>query len=396
MASVFKRKNKHGVEVEKWTCCYKGEDGKQKKVVGYADKRLSLKKATDLETRSAQIRDGSIRQADVTRDAAKLRKTHEHIADYRLGLIAKGSSLLHCDRIAAVLTRLMESASAPTLDKITSVKVQDAAHRMKAAGKSVRTCNHAIGAARAFGRWLAINDRVEHDPMRQVSPLPSGSGRVYERRALSADQQSKLLAVAQAGQPIKISRRGCQYAERWITGPERATLYRIALETGFRAGEIRTLTAESFHCDADPPFVHLEKGKNGKPVDQQVRPEFAAFMRAWLKSCGERPPLVIPDKTAKLLRHDLKAAGIPHRDAKGLVVDFHSLRATYVTNLIRGGASVKTTQTLARHSTPVLTIGLYTKTDDDDKSKALGAMPSDLRRADPADGNDMGKAEDAH
>ncbi len=40
---------------------------------------------------------------------------------------------------------------------------------------------------------------------------------------------------------------------------------------------------------------------------------------------------------------------------------FHALRVTYITSVVRGGASVKTAQTLARHSHPALTIGIYAK-----------------------------------
>jgi hypothetical protein len=41
-----------------------------------------------------------------------------------------------------------------------------------------------------------------------------------------------------------------------------------------------------------------------------------------------RPVLPIPVRTAKMLRKDLAAAGIPHRDAGGRVVDFHALRGS--------------------------------------------------------------------
>ena len=42
--------------------------------------------------------------------------------------------------------------------------------------------------------------------------------------------------------------------------------------------------------------------------------------------------------------------------------DFHALRGTYIIHLVNSGTSVKTCQTLARHATPVLTIGVYAKT----------------------------------
>ena len=41
-----------------------------------------------------------------------------------------------------------------------------------------------------------------------------------------------------------------------------------------------------------------------------------------------------------------------------VAVDFHALWVTDVSSLVASGASVKTCQTLARHSTPHLTIGV--------------------------------------
>lgn len=61
-------------------------------------------------------------------------------------------------------------------------------------------------------------------------------------------------------------------------------------------------------------------------------------------------------------------------DAAGRVADFHSLRASLITLVVRGGASVKTAQALVRHSTPPLTIGRYTKAVLHDQA-AVVALP---------------------
>lgn len=57
------------------------------------------------------------------------------------------------------------------------------------------------------------------------------------------------------------------------------------------------------------------------------------------------------------------------------MADFHSLRAAYISNLGSTGASVKTCQVLARHSTPNLTIGIYAKASLHDISGAVDALP---------------------
>ena len=61
-----------------------------------------------------------------------------------------------------------------------------------------------------------------------------------------------------------------------------------------------------------------------------------------------------------MLRRDLQAAGIPYRDEEGRVLDFHSLRHTFGTNLARAGVAPKVAQELMRHSDINLTMMTYT------------------------------------
>jgi integrase len=61
-----------------------------------------------------------------------------------------------------------------------------------------------------------------------------------------------------------------------------------------------------------------------------------------------------------MLAVDLAAAKVPVETADG-VLDFHALRVTFVTNLVRGGLPAKQVQMLARHSTMDLTMKVYAK-----------------------------------
>jgi len=79
-------------------------------------------------------------------------------------------------------------------------------------------------------------------------------------------------------------------------------------------------------------------------------------------------------ETAKMIRRDLEAAGIPYETEAGFA-DFHSLRGTYISALVRSGASIKTVQTLARHSNPALTLARYAKTDLHDVIGAVEFLP---------------------
>ena len=76
----------------------------------------------------------------------------------------------------------------------------------------------------------------------------------------------------------------------------------------------------------------------------------------------------------QMLAIDLKAAGIAPETDSG-TVDFHALRGTYISHLVSSGASVKTCQVLARHSTASLTIGIYAKASLHDIKGAVEALP---------------------
>jgi hypothetical protein len=42
-----------------------------------------------------------------------------------------------------------------------------------------------------------------------------------------------------------------------LTGPDRSVLHVVACSTGFREGELATLTPESFDLDSEPPTATL-------------------------------------------------------------------------------------------------------------------------------------------
>ena len=63
---------------------------------------------------------------------------------------------------------------------------------------------------------------------------------------------------------------------------------------------------------------------------------------------------------SKVFNAHLKAAKISRVDTQGRVVDFHSLRHTFCTNLHRAGVPQREAMELMRHSDPRLTAGTYT------------------------------------
>jgi integrase len=223
-----------------------------------------------------------------------------------------------------------------------------------------------------------------------LKPYNEKADRQYVRRALSPEEVERLFTATRQAPPWKRYAPGWPNAE--LTGEDRVMLYTIAMATGFRANELRSLTLESFQLTGDKPTITVSAAysKRGRNDEQPIRREDASAIKAWLDrraiSPGQ-PVMPVPEKTALMLREDLQRAKIPHRDSSGRVMDFHGLRHTYITNFARQGIHPKIIQSLARHSTVSLTLDRYTHLEDADVRDAL-----ENGSAAPANGTAGGKA----
>ncbi len=115
------------------------------------------------------------------------------------------------------------------------------------AGRSPRTVNWHRAALRGFGRWLTIEGRLRSDPLLRLGRLDEQTDLRRVRRALDDDELAILIDAAEHG-PARFG----------LGGDDRAMLYRMAVGTGFRLNELRSLTPRSFDLDAGPPTVTVE------------------------------------------------------------------------------------------------------------------------------------------
>ena len=156
----------------------------------------------------------------------------------------------------------------------------------------------------------------------------------------------------------------------------------VPLALGLRAGELASLTPASFDFASSTATVRVLAAytKNGEEAEILLRDDLAAMLHKWIghgPADGPLRPRAWAQKaSAKMMRMDLAAAGIPYQDASGQYADFHSLRHTFVSNLARAGTHPKTAMELARHKKLELTLGVYTHTLRSDKVRALDALPA--------------------
>ena len=280
---------------------------------------------------------------------------------------SKGNDPKHVRSTRTYIERVNKLAGIERIGDLTPSSVSVAVTALKADNLSARAVNAHLTAIKSFSRWLKRDGRISDYALETLTKQNEQADRRRIRRALTPEEAGKVIKAAETSPEAG-----------GLAGPDRAMLYTLALGTGFRADELATLTPDRFALDADPPTVTVMAcyAKNRTEAVQPIAAGLADQLRPWLKTKAPGRPVFdgMTERTAEMLRVDLEAAGIAYETASG-VADFHALRAAYVTNLVASGASVKTCQTLARHSTPTLTIGLYAKVSLHDIKGAVENLP---------------------
>jgi integrase len=228
--------------------------------------------------------------------------------------------------------------------------------------------------------------------------------RRHDRRPLSTEEFQRLLGAARRGKRVE-----------GISGTDRAMLYVLAAWTGFRKGEIGSLTRGSLRLDGNPPTatVGAAYSKHRREDTMVLHPELVGQLSQWLvtkKRLGPNAPLFpisgrfpggYERKTSKMIERDLMSARdrwldeakteeekqerlksdfLCYCDHDGRYADFHSLRHLFITRLGKAGIAPKMAQTLARHCDIRLTMGIYTHVTMQEQTEAIGALPGPPQR----------------
>lgn len=325
------------------------------------------------------------------------RPLREHLADFHASLLHKGTTQAHADLVKARAERVCKGCRFKFIADVNASKVQRfLADKRKGnaeeSGISHQTNNFYLQAIKQFCRWLVKDGRASESPVDHLTGLNVKLDRRHDRRSLTAEELAELLKVTAAG-PVRHK----------MTGQARAMLYRVAMETGLRRNELRSLTGASIETEANPPAIVVAPAnvKNRQPVVQVIRPELAAELRTWMQTAQIGPDdRLWPNltrNTALMLSKDLTAARdawindsrtpaqqsereesnfLCYADDAGRYADFHSLRHSFVSLITQGGVHPKLAQRLARHSTVELTLARYSHTLLDDEAQALEVLPA--------------------
>jgi integrase/recombinase XerC len=363
MASVFKRKGDR-----RWRIAWYTHEGRRRERSSHTtDYRMAERLAAELEAREMARREGLIDPRDERLAAERKRPIEEHVADYAAHLEGLGRSDRHVRSIVGYLRGVAAALEWRTLADVDGHTL--AAHLAdlaRARGTGARTFNANAGAWRAFANWCIRTGRLASNPLATVGTRNVESDRRRVRRDLTDEELRRI--VEHGG------------------GHWRGMAYRVAAATGLRAGELASLTPESFDLDAEPPLVHVEAAysKHRRRDAQPLPHELAADLRAWLagRPRGKGVFPIPQGRGGAMLQADMLAARarwieeaptaqerarreesdfLRPVDSAGRVADFHSLRVTFVSRVIQAGANPKQAMDLARHSDPRLTFRTYAR-----------------------------------
>ena len=257
-------------------------------------------------------------------------------------------------------------------------------------GISAQTFNFYLAAFKQFCRWMVKDGRASESPVAHLDGLNVRTDRRHDRRALSVEEIRWLLETTR-NEPERFG----------MTGPQRAMLYRLAMETGLRANELASLTRASFALDGPRPTVTVlaAYSKHRREDVLPLRADTAAELRELLAlSMPDALAFNVPrGRCAAMFRADLAAARaawlgrarlvqdrrsregssfLSYRDGSGRVADFHALRHTCGSLLAASGAHPKVAQSVMRHSTIDLTMSRYTHVFAGQEADAVAALPN--------------------
>ena len=384
MASIYRRK-KGGT----FYITYQVRPGQRRTVKGCKDRAATEALARKLEA-DAMLRAKGI----IDTKAEKLAQweampIEQHLDAFEQAMQGKGSTAKHIRTTLAYIRRLSEACGFERPADIDAARVSAHVAHLKREGAGTRAINARLIAFKSFTRWMFRNERLRTDPMMQVAKLNAKTDRRRCRRALSDEELAWLIAAARKAPTFQS-----------MTGPERAMLYWLAVETGLRASELRSLTPESFGlADLDRATVTVAAAYSKHRRDDVVplRRDLAEALATFLEDRPARTAVfAMPTRTAQMLKADMEAARqkwihnapsdkerkarersgfLTYKDPSDRIADFHALRHTFITRLARSGIAPAVAKSLARHSTITLTMDHYTHTLVEDERSALARLP---------------------
>ena len=235
---------------------------------------------------------------------------------------------------------LLARTGASRLSDLTLDAVERALASLRLEDRSARTVNHRRASALAFVNWCVKTGRLEANPIGRLGKLDESRDRRRIRRALTDEELTRLMAVAEA--------RG------------RKAWYLLAVLAGLRRSDLVRLTWGSVDLEAAVLTIRDGKAKREDrlPIHSEALEELRRLRPVTVLPGARVFPTAVTNRTRQ---EDFKRAKIPLApDEQGRVVDLHALRGTLGTRIARQGIAPQVAQQLMRHADYRTTLKHYT------------------------------------
>ncbi|MGB7769958.1 MAG: site-specific integrase [Verrucomicrobiia bacterium] len=262
----------------------------------------------------------------------------KHVQEFIGDLKAKGRNGKYIDQEEHKLELLSAACGWQSVKDVTP----DSFIRWRSGQKlSPKTLNEHLASVKGLLNWMVAQGRLASNPLASVQKVETRGREVRPRRAYTDEEVSALLNVA---------------------GKYRLPCLTAAL-TGLRHGELKQLRWGDLNLSVEKPsvLVRASISKNHKQACLPLHPVLLAKLAGFRHVDAADGDLVFPDMLPRpdVFSALLKKAGITKTDSQGRVVDFHSLRHTFCTNLHRAGVPQREAMELMRHNDPRLTANTY-------------------------------------
>lgn len=270
---------------------------------------------------------------------------------YRAELERRGRCATHVERTCRDLVRIRAAAGASDLEDLTT----DAIAAALATIQGPVAQNRARAAAHAFFRWLCRQGKAGRNPVAPIERAREVPTRV--RRALQEEELARLVALT----PVL----------------RRALFWLACARLGTRPRETARIRWNDIDLEARTVTLQAGWTKNRRRQLQPIPPDLFARL-AGLDRGPDGEPVFGPEPDSTTFRRDLARAGIREETPQG-VMDRGALRVTCGTSLKKAGIPLVDAQRYLRHSTPVLTANIYTRTSPEDLREAAERIGRDGR-----------------
>jgi len=254
---------------KKWWAQYKDADGRLRRHPLSTEKKAAQAMLNDLVKEMERAKAGLVDPTDKQRK----RPLKEHMTEFQAYLENKGVTDKQANTAVSQIKKIAAGCKWKLISDINATTALAFLGDLRRKGRSAQTYNHYLKSVKQFTRWLVRDRRTPTDPLAHLSRLNVKTDRRHDRRALSADEFNRLLDAARRGKSVES-----------ISGEDRVMLYTLAAWTGFRKGEIGSLTTRSLNLIGNPPTVTVAASfsKHRREDRQVLHPELALQFQVWL------------------------------------------------------------------------------------------------------------------